>query len=167
MIKKIKTPANHADLLEINDRLDKVCPLNRFDDSPNWSLDAISADQIYRIQKFIGRVVEETGVILQGQVIEMFKNTEKVFPYKMQLIKIDKNIFNTNIVVQDQVCQTITPLKNECYTYVLVNNSNDVEVTELIHGDYAIATYWTEYRDLKYKNWFIGKYMERYFEKRP
>lgn len=162
MIKKIFTPANVEDLVSINEKLDKVLPLNKFEDKPNWSEDAISADQIYRIQKFVGRVVEETGVILQGQVIEMFHNTNKVFPYMIQLIRIDRTSFNTDIVVQDQICQTITPLKNECNTYVLFNNSGNVEVPDLVPGDYAIATYWTEYRDMKYKNWFIGKYMVRY-----
>jgi hypothetical protein len=162
MIKKLFTPANTQDLIDINEKLDKVLPLNKFNDIPHWSNDAISADQIYRIQKFVGRVVEETGVILQGQVIDMFNNTNKVFPYKIQLIKIDKNIFNTDIIVENQICQTITPLKNECYTYFLINNSGNVEASELVLGDYAIATYWAEYRDMKYKNWFIGKYMVRY-----
>ena len=92
----------------------------------------------------------------------MFNNTNKVFPYKIQLIKIDKNTFNTDVIVQDQICQTITPLKNNCKTYFLLNNSGEVEVPELVVGEYAIATYWAEYRDLKYKNWFIGKYMVRY-----
>lgn len=162
MIKQLFTPANKADLIDINEKLDKVLPLNKFGDEPNWSKDAISADQIYRIQKFVGRVVEETGVILQGQVIEMFNNTNKVFPYKIQLIKIDKNIFNTDIIIEDQICQTITPLKNDCITYFLINESGEVNIPELVPGDYAIAAYWTEYRDMKYKNWFIGKYMVRY-----
>jgi hypothetical protein len=162
VIRSIFTPANVTDLVDINEKLDKVLPLNKFNDEPNWSEDAISADQIYRIQKFVGRVVEETGVILQGQIIDMFHNTNKVFPYKIQLIKIDRNLFNTDIIVEDQICQTITPLKNECRTYVLTNNSGDQEISELVIGNYAIATYWTEYRDMKYKNWFIGKYMVRY-----
>jgi hypothetical protein len=162
MIKVISTPANIEDLVNINEKLDKVLPLNKFEDNPHWSDDAISADQIYRIQKFVGRVVEETGVILQGQVIDMFGNTNKVFPYNIQLIKIDKNTFSTDVIVEDQICQTITPLKNECKTYVLMNDSGYVEVEDLVHGDYAIATYWTEYRDMRYKNWFIGKYMVRY-----
>jgi hypothetical protein len=85
-----------------------------------------------------------------------------VFPYNIQLIKIDKNTFSTDVIVEDQICQTITPLKNECKTYVLMNDSGYVEVEDLVHGDYAIATYWTEYRDMRYKNWFIGKYMVRY-----
>jgi hypothetical protein len=162
MIKIFDTPANVEDLFEINEKLDKVLPLNKFNDTPYWSTDAISADQIYRIQKFVGRVVEETGVILQGQVIGMFNNANRVFPYRMQLIKIDRNSFNTETIVQDQICQTITPLKNYCNTYLLMNDSGKVEIPELVVGDYAIATYWTEYRDLKYKNWFIGKYMVRY-----
>lgn len=162
MIKILSTPAKVEDLIDISEKLDKVLPLNKFGDVPHWSNDAISADQIYRIQKFVGRVVEETGVILQGQVINMFNNTNKVFPYKIQLIKIDKNTFNTDVIVQDQICQTITPLKNDCKTYFLLNNSGEVEVPELVVGEYAIATYWAEYRDLKYKNWFIGKYMVRY-----
>jgi len=162
MIKKLFTPANAQDLVDINEKLDKVLPLNKFNDIPHWSNDAISADQIYRIQKFIGRVVEETGVILQGQVIDIFNNTNKVFTYKIQIIKIDRKVFSTNVIIEDQICQTITPLKNECKTYVLENNSGDQEVADLVIGDYAIATYWTEYRDMKYKNWFIGKYMVRY-----
>ena len=80
----------------------------------------------------------------------------------MQLIKIDRNIFDTDIIVEDQICQTITPLKEDCKTYFISNGQGKVTVPDLNIGDYAIATYWTEYRDPKYKNWFIGKYMVRY-----
>lgn len=162
MIETVRTFANGEDLIDIKEKIDKVLPLNKFNDVPNWSTDAISADQIYRIQKFVGRVVEETGVLLQSQVIDRFNNTNKVFPYMIQLIKIDRNTFSTDIIVEDQICQTITPLKNECKTYILINNSGDVVVPDLVDGDYAIASYWTEYRDLRYKNWFIGKYFQRY-----
>jgi hypothetical protein len=162
MIKVISTPANETDLVGITSKIDAVCPLNRFGDKPHWSSDCVSADQVYRIQKFVQRVIEETGVILQGQIVELFSPIEKVFPYNIQLIKIDRNIFNTDIIVEKQLCQTITPLKEECKTYVLNNNSGDVVIDELVMGEYAIATYWAEYRDPRYKNWFIGKYMVRY-----
>ena len=162
MIKTIKTPANIEDMVGINKKIDAVCPLNRFNDKPHWSSDCISADQVYRIQKFVQRVIEETGVIIQGQVVELFDLKDKVFPYMIQLIKIDRNIFSTDIVVEKQVCQTITPLNEECDTYVLENNIGEVEISDITIGDYAIATYWAEYRDPRYKNWFIGKYMVRY-----
>jgi hypothetical protein len=160
--KVLDTNINKEDLVGIKDKLDKVLPLNKFEDSPHWSKDGISADQIYRIHKFVGRVVEETGVIIHGQIIDLFNKTNKIFPYRMQLIKIDKNTFGTELIVEDQICQTITPLNINRKTYVLLNESGQVEIPELVYGDYAIATYWTEYRDLKYKNWFIGKYMARY-----
>lgn len=162
MIKIIETPANLEDLIGITAKIDAVCPLNRFNDTPHWSSDCVSADQVYRIQKFVQRVIEETGVILQGQIIELFNPSDKVFPYNIQLIKIDRNMFNTDIIVEKQLCQTITPLTEECTTYILSNDSGDVTVPDLVMGEYAIATYWAEYRDPRYKNWFIGKYMVRY-----
>jgi hypothetical protein len=159
---EILTPANEEHLLGMKEKLDTVSPLNRFNDQPHWSSDCVSADQVYRIQKLAQRLIEETGVIIQGQIVEMFDVKNKLFPYNIQLIKIDRNTFSTDIIVESQICQTITPLVNNCRTYVLLNNEGIVELPDLTIGDYAIATYWTEYRDLRYKNWFIGKYMERY-----
>lgn len=162
MIKVIDTPANQEHLDGIKEKIDDVLPLNKFNDAPHWSSDCVSADQVYRIHKLAQRLIEETGVIIQGQITDLFDFKEKLFPYKIQLIKIDRNTFNTDIIVDEQVCQTITPLKINCKTYVLYNNSGDVSIDNLALGEYAIATYWTGYRDMKYKNWFIGKYMERY-----
>ena len=162
MIKVILTPANQEHIDGIKEKIDAVCPLNRFDDIPHWSSDCVSADQVYRIHKLTQRLIEETGVIIQGQMITLFEPDAKIFPYKMQLIKIDRNTFNTDIIVDDQICQTITPLTIPCNTYVLPNDHGDVTVDNLGLGEYAIATYWTKHRDPKYKNWFIGKYMERY-----
>ncbi len=162
MIKTLITPANEEHLINIKEKIDAVLPLNKFKDTPHWSFDCVSADQVYRIQKLVQRVIEETGVIIQGQIIDMFDLKEKVFPYNIQLIKIDSNVFSTDIIVDGQICQTITPLKNNCKTYVLINESGNVEVPDLVMGEYAIATYWSEYRDPRYKNWFIGKYMVRY-----
>lgn len=162
MIMELNTNINKEHLVGLSTRIDNVCPLNRFDDKPHWSLDLINADKVYRIQKFVQRVVEETGVLIHSQVIDLFQPKNKIFPYNMQLIKIDKNIFNTDIVIQEQICQTITPLTEDCKTYVLYNNSGNVEVKNLKNNDYAIATYWTEFKDPYYKPWFIGKYLERY-----
>ena len=162
MIEVLQTPANIEHLTGIKDKIDAIAPLNKFNDTPHWSSDCVSADQVYRIQKLAQSLIEETGVIIQGQIIELFDVKNKLFPYNIQLIKIDRNVFSTDVIVEDQVCQTITPLTVDCQTYVLHNNSGDVTLPDLVDGDYAIATYWTEYRDLRYKNWFIGKYMERY-----
>lgn len=162
MISVIDTPVNKEHLFGIKEKIDSVLPLNKFGDVPHWSSDCISGDQVYRIQKLTQRVIEETGVIIQGQIIETFNVQDKLFPYRIQLIKIDRKTFNTNIVVEKQICQTITPLRSNCKTYILNNNVGDVIVEDLVLGEYAIATYWTEYRDMRYKNWFIGKYMERY-----
>lgn len=158
----LSTPANKEHLFNITTKLDNISPLNRFGSLPHWSSDCIDADQVYRIQKLTQRLIEETGVILQDQITDMFEVSGKLFPYNMQLIKIDRNTFNTDIIVQDQVCQTITQLVEDCKTYVLENKAGDVTIDKLVMGDYALATYWTNYRDPKYKNWFIGKYMERY-----
>ncbi len=162
MIKNIDTPANKDHILGIKEKLDALCPLNRFEDTPHWSSDCVSADQVYRIHKLAQRLIEETGVIIQGQITELFKLETKVLPYNIQLIKIDRNTFDTNVIVEGQICQTITPIVEDCKTYILENNSGDATIEELVLGDYAIATYWTDYRDKRYKNWFIGKYMVRY-----
>lgn len=162
MIQTISTPANYEHLDGIKEKIDAVCPLNKFNDIPHWSSDCVSADQVYRIHKLTQRLIEETGVIIQGQIIVLFEPDDKIFPYKMQLIKIDRNTFNTDIIVEDQICQTITPLTKPCNTYILPNDQGNISIDDLNLGEYAIATYWTKHRDLKYKNWFIGKYMERY-----
>jgi hypothetical protein len=162
MIEYMDTPANKDHIIGIKEKLDALCPLNRFGDSPHWSSDCVSADQVYRIHKLTQRLIEETGVIIQEQVTDLFNAETKVLPYNIQLIKIDRNIFNTDIVTEGQICQTITPITEDCKTYVLRNNSGDVQIGDLALGDYAIATYWTEHRDKRYKNWFIGKYMVRY-----
>lgn len=162
MIECIDTPANKDHILDIKGKLDALCPLNRFGDTPHWSSDCVSADQVYRIHKLTQRLIEETGVIIQGQITDLFNTEKKVLPYNIQLIKIDRDIFNTDIITDGQICQTITPITEDCKTYVLGNNSGNVQIGDLVLGDYAIATYWAEHRDKRYKNWFIGKYMVRY-----
>lgn len=162
MIRYMDTPANKEHILGIKEKLDATGLLNRFEDTPHWSSDCVSADQVYRIHKLAQRLIEETGVIIQEQVTELFSVETKVLPYKIQLIKIDRINFNTDVIVDGQICQTITPITEDCKTYILENNSGDVTIDELVLGDYAIATYWTDYRDKRYKNWFIGKYLSRY-----
>lgn len=162
MIHILTTSAKTEDLVGIKEKIDSVCPLNRFQDKPYWSSDCVSADQVYRIHKFVQRVIEETGVLIQDQVVNLFKLNTRAFPYNIQLIKIDRKTFNSDAVVEDQICQTITPLTEDCKTYIITNDIGKITIDELTIGDYAIATYWTEHRDPRYKNWFIGKYMVRY-----
>lgn len=162
MITELNININKEHLVGLSEKIDNVCPLNKFNDTPHWSSDLINADKVYRIQKFVQRVVEETGVLIHSQIVDLFKTNNKIFPYNMHLIKIDKNIFNTDIVIEKQICQTITPLTEECKTYVLHNNSGNIEIKDLKIKDYAIASYWTEFKDPYYKGWFIGKYLEYY-----
>jgi len=162
MIQTLSTNINKEHLIGIASKIDAVLPLNRFEDSPNWSSDAINAEKVYKIQRFVQRVVEETGVSIHFEIVNFFKPVKKIFPYKMQLIKINKNIFNTDIIVDKQICQTITPLTNECKTYVIGNNQGDIVIEDLNNDDYAIASYWTEFKDPNYKQWFIGKYLKYY-----
>lgn len=162
MIQIIDTGINKDDLIGIKSKIDAVLPLNKFNDTPHWSTDFINGDKVYRIQKFVQRVFEETGVIIHSQIIDLFKPKNKVYPYNMQLIKIDRNIFNTDIFVEGQICQTITPLNENCKTYVLINRQGEVVVEDLEINDYAIASYWTTFRTPEYKSWFIGKYLKYY-----
>jgi hypothetical protein len=166
MIKSIVTDANSQDLVGITERIDSACPLNRFNYEQHWSTDCVRADHVYRIDRFVQRVIEETGPIVQGQIIDLFEVTDKVFPYKIQLIKIDKNTFNTDIVVDGQICQTITQLKEECITYILPNNIGNVSISDLVFGEYAIASYWTNFKDPEYPRWFMSKYLRHYDTKK-
>ena len=106
--------------------------------------------------------MKEAGVNIHRAVIDYFNLKDKIYPYRMQLIKIDNNCINTNIAVEDQICQTITPLKTNSKTFIVHNNNGTILIPDLEIGDYAIASYWSKYRDPGYKNWFIGKYLKYY-----
>ena len=162
MIEVLKTYIYKDHLPGLSSKIDAVCPLNKFSDKPHWSSDCIDADKVYRIQKFVQRVVEETGVQIHSQIVNFFQTKDKIFPYNIQLIKIDKKKFNTDICIDGQICQTITPLVENSNTYILHNNNGDIEIADLVIGDYAIASYWTEFKDPRYKQWIIGKYLKYY-----
>lgn len=150
------------DLDIVNEKIESVCPLNRFNDVKVWSNNFINAENVYRIQKFAQKVVEETGVLVHKMLIENLSLNKKIYPYNIQLIQIDNYIFNTDIIIENQICQTITPLTKYLKTYIIGNNNGDIEIPEIEIGMYAVASYWTEYKDPKYKNWFLGKHMEIY-----
>ena len=150
------------DLIEIHKKIETVSPLNKFSDTEIWSNNFIDADKVYRIHKFAQKVVEESGVLIHKLLIKKLLLENKIYPYNIQLIQIDKSIINTDIVVENQICQTITPLNRYLKTYIIDNNNGDIEIPEIEIGEYAVAAYWTEYRDPKYKNWFLGKHMEIY-----
>lgn len=162
MIEYIDVAINNEDLIGLDDKINNVLPLNKFDDPPIWSSDLIYADKVYRIQKFVQRVVEETGTNIHESVIKHFGLKDKIYPYRMQLIYVDRDYVDTDIVIEDQICQTITPLKNNSKTFVIFNNNGRVSIPEIEIGSYAIASYWTFYRDPGYKNWFLGKYLKYY-----
>lgn len=162
MIRVVKTALDINLISGLDKKLDSILPLNRFDNGSIWASDCINAEQVYRIHRLSQRIVEEAGWAVQKNIANEFGLEEKIFPYKMQLIKIDTKIFNTDLYVKDQICQTITPLTANCKTYILENSSKSVEIPELEIGEYALASYWTNFKDPEYPRWFIGKYLARY-----
>ena len=146
----------------LDEKLNLVLPLNRFDHSPIWSSDCINAEEVYRIHRLSQRVVEEAGWEVQKNIAAEFGLSHSIFPYKMQLIKIDSKIFNSGIHIKDQICQTITPLTEKCKTYIIENSNKDIEIPELELGTYAVASYWTHFMEPSYTKWFINKYLKTF-----
>ena len=152
----------YNDLIEIHKKIETVSPLNKFNDTEIWSSNFIDADKVYRIHKFVQKVVEESGVLVHKLLIEKLLLSNKIYPYNIQLIQIDKSTINTDIVVDNQICQTITPLNKYLKTYIIYNDNGVIDIPDIEIGEYALASYWTETKDPKYKNWFLGKHMEIY-----
>lgn len=162
MTKVVKTKLDLSLISGLSKTLDSILPLNRFEHDNIWSSDCINAEQVYRIHRLSQRIVEEAGWAVQKNIANEFGLEENIFPYKMQLIKIDTKTFNANVHVEDQICQTITPLTEDSITYIIENSNEDIEIPELQIGDYAVASYWTHFKEPSYTKWFINKYMKTF-----
>ena len=164
MIKTVKTQLDLSLISGLDEKLGLILPLNRFGHIPIWSSDCINAEEVYRIHRLSQRIVEEAGWAVQKNIAAEFSLSDSIFPYKMQLIKIDSKIFNSGIHVKDQICQTITPLTENCKTYIIENSDEDIEISELEMGTYAVASYWTHFMEPSYTKWFINKYLRTFSE---
>lgn len=167
MIRVVTTKLDLSLIAGLDEKLDLALPLNKFGHSPIWSSDCINAEEVYRVHRFSQRIVEEAGWEVQKNIAAEFGLNNNIFPYKMQLIKIDTKIFNSGIHVKDQICQTITPLTESCKTYIIENSDEDVEVSELDLGTYAVASYWTNFMEPSYTKWFINKYQKTFAKREP
>ena len=162
IVYKVEIPGE--DIRDLPNIISKVKRWKEFNKLDIWSDEYIDAEQIYKVDRFVQRVVEETGLLTQDIVSSHFKSSDTVFPDFMQLIKVKKYNNVHEISHDGKICQSLTMLTGKLVGNVYLYDLEDMQVEDELVGSYAIASYWTYVRNPEYKKWFISKYLRLYHE---
>jgi hypothetical protein len=122
-----------------------------------WSDKRIDGEMMYKIHRHSSRIVDETGLIVQNQVYDVFGDSEKIFPFYYQIIKIEGE-FSTPKLIDGMECQSLTFLngKYENSTYIIEKGHTHSLYTE--ETLYAFAIMWSKAINEDTPKWFIRPY---------
>lgn len=159
----IDTPINEEMLKTYQNVLFVLDSWNKSKQNKIWSEDRIDGELMYKFHRTSARIVEETGLQIQSALYNQYTNSEKLFPYNFQIIKIDNKIKSYDIVDPIKY-QTITFLNGKFVNKTIIAKQNDKFEYDLDSVTYAFGILWSNEINLEVPKWFRRPYHRMSYE---
>jgi len=153
-------------LIDVNENLLKIDNWQIGRNTNYWSTFYIDVDFVYKVSRILQRFLEEFGLSLQLSVSNLFDISDTIFPDYSQLVKINKDSVLETKNTKSFICKTVTFLSgdNEGKTFIFDNNKDLLSSIYNNKDVYAICMFWSKERNKMYPNWFMSKFLRKYYE---
>lgn len=153
----IKTYILKEDLENYKEVLPTITDWDKSKQPNLWLPNRIDGEMMYKIHRRSSKIVDETGLRIQGIIYDLIGDSEKIFPYYYQILKIDR-VLEVPKSIDNCFLQTITFLTGEYEDNTFVIEPNNLHMYAPQKTEYAFAIGWSKEVNPNTPKWFIRPY---------